>query len=64
MDGIWLRFLSGPEIDSLGLTRTEIVDAVEEAVPDGYSVELTSTTHTAPDAEQAYADAVIHLLRA
>jgi alanine dehydrogenase len=31
-DGIWLRFLSGPEIDSLGLTRTEIVDAVEEAV--------------------------------
>ncbi|HET6988206.1 MAG TPA: ornithine cyclodeaminase family protein, partial [Kribbella sp.] len=31
-DGIWLRFLSGPEIDSLGLTRLEIVDAVEEAV--------------------------------
>lgn len=31
-DGIWLRFLSGPEIDSLGLTRTEIVDVVEEAV--------------------------------
>ena len=31
-DGIWLRFLSGPEIDSLGLTRLEIVDAVEDAV--------------------------------
>ena len=33
-DGIWLRFLSGPEIDSLELTRTEIVDAVEDAVRD------------------------------
>jgi ornithine cyclodeaminase len=33
-DGIWLRFLSGPEIDSLGLTRQEIVDAVEAAVRD------------------------------
>ncbi|HWD79129.1 MAG TPA: ornithine cyclodeaminase family protein [Kribbella sp.] len=31
-DGIWLRFLSGPDIDALGLTRLEIVDAVEEAV--------------------------------
>lgn len=31
-DGIWLRFLSGPDIDTLGLTRLEIVDAVEEAV--------------------------------
>jgi ornithine cyclodeaminase len=30
--GIWLRFLSGPDIDSLGLTRLEIVDAVEDAV--------------------------------
>jgi alanine dehydrogenase len=33
-EGIWLRFLSGPEIDELGLTRTEIVDAVEQAVRD------------------------------
>ena len=33
------------------------------AVPGaGYRVELTDTTHTAEDAEQAYADAVIHLL--
>ncbi|MEU8225039.1 ornithine cyclodeaminase family protein [Kribbella sp. NPDC048915] len=31
-DGIWLRFLSGPDIDALGLTRLEIVDAVEDAV--------------------------------
>lgn len=31
-DGIWLRFLSGPDIDGLGLTRLEIVDAVEAAV--------------------------------
>jgi ornithine cyclodeaminase len=29
---IWLRFLSGPDIDSLGLTRTEIIDAVESVV--------------------------------
>ncbi len=35
-----------------------------EAVPDGYAVELTGSTHTSPDAEQAYADAVLHLLAA
>ena len=29
---IWLRFLSGPDIDALGLTRTEIIDAVESVV--------------------------------
>jgi alanine dehydrogenase len=29
---LWLRFLSGPDIDSLGLTNAEIVAAVEEAV--------------------------------
>lgn len=27
-EGIWLRFLSGPDIDGLGITRGEIVDAV------------------------------------
>lgn len=32
MAEIWLRFLSGPDIDALGLTRTEIVDAVEGVV--------------------------------
>ena len=31
-DGIWLRFLSGPDIERLGITRREIVDAVEAAV--------------------------------
>jgi len=30
--GLWLRFLSGPDIDALGLTNAEIVAAVEEAV--------------------------------
>ncbi len=35
-----------------------------ESVPGGYRVELTDTTHTAEDAEQAYAEAVIHLLGA
>lgn len=32
MSEIWLRFLSGPDIDSLGVTRREIVDAVEAVV--------------------------------
>jgi alanine dehydrogenase len=31
-NGIWLRFLSGPDIDSLGLSHADIVAAVEEAV--------------------------------
>ena len=30
--GLWIRFLSGPDIDTLGLTTAEIVDAVEDAV--------------------------------
>ena len=29
---IWLRFLSGPDVDALGVTRREIVDAVESVV--------------------------------
>jgi alanine dehydrogenase len=29
---LWIRFLSGPDIDDLGLTGAEIVDAVEGAV--------------------------------
>lgn len=29
---IWLRFLSGPDIDELALTRREVVDAVEAVV--------------------------------
>lgn len=35
-----------------------------EAVPGGYRVNLTDSTHSADDAEQAYAKAVIHLLGA
>ena len=35
-----------------------------EAVPGGYRVNLTDSTHSADDAEQAYAEAVIHLLGA
>src|SRR5215470_5530910 len=30
--GLWLRFLSGPDVDSLGLSNADIVAAVEEAV--------------------------------
>jgi hypothetical protein len=33
-----------------------------EAVEDRYSVVLTDTRHTADDAEQAYAEALLHLL--
>ncbi len=29
---LWIRFLSGPDIDALGLTGAEIVDAVQDAV--------------------------------
>ena len=32
MGELWIRFLSGPDIDSLGLSNAEIVDAVEGAV--------------------------------
>jgi len=30
--GLWVRFLSGPDIDSLGLTGAEIIEAVESAI--------------------------------
>src|SRR3954453_11986062 len=32
MTNLWLLFLSGPDIDALALTATEIVDAVESVV--------------------------------
>ncbi|TCC26433.1 pilus assembly protein CpaE [Kribbella sindirgiensis] len=35
-----------------------------ESTPDGYRVTLTNSTHTSEDAEQAYAEAVLHLLDA
>jgi alanine dehydrogenase len=31
-EGIWLRFLSGPDIAALGITRAEIVDAVADVM--------------------------------
>jgi alanine dehydrogenase len=49
--GLWLRFLSGPDIDSLGLTNAEIVAAVEEAVRahgDGRVV-VEPRVHLVPD---------------
>ncbi len=32
MKSLWLRFLSGPDIDSLALTRMEVIDAIESVV--------------------------------
>ncbi len=49
--GLWLRFLSGPDIDSLGLSHAEIVAAVEEAVRahgDGRVV-MEPRVHLVPD---------------
>ena len=50
-DGLWLRFLSGPDIDSLGLSYAEIVAAVEDAVRahgDGRAV-VEPRVHLVPD---------------
>ena len=49
--GLWLRFLSGPDIESLGLTHAEIVAAVEDAVRahgDGRVV-VEPRVHLVPD---------------
>ena len=49
--GLWIRFLSGPDIDSLGLSNAEIVDAVEGAVRahgDGRVV-VEPRVHLVPD---------------
>jgi alanine dehydrogenase len=49
--GLWLRFLSGPDIDSLGLSNAEIVAAVEDAVRahgDGRVV-IEPRVHLVPD---------------
>jgi alanine dehydrogenase len=53
--GLWIRFLSGPDIDSLGLSNTEIVDAVEGAVRahgDGRAV-VEPRVHLVPDNDGA-----------
>jgi len=50
-EGLWLRFLSGPDIDSLALSHAEIVDAVEDAVRahgDGRVV-VEPRVHLVPD---------------
>lgn len=49
--GLWLRFLSGPDIDTLGIPNAEIVAAVEDAVRahgDGRVV-LEPRVHLVPD---------------
>jgi len=48
---LWLRFLSGPDINSLGLSHAEIVTAVEDAVRahgDGRAV-VEPRVHLVPD---------------
>ena len=53
--GLWIRFLSGPDIDSLGLSNAEIIDAVEGAVRahgDGRVV-VEPRVHLVPDNDGA-----------
>ena len=53
--GLWLRFLSGPDIEALGLPNAEIVAAVEDAVRahgDGRVV-LEPRVHLVPDNDGA-----------
>jgi alanine dehydrogenase len=53
--GLWFRFLSGPDIDSLGLSSTDIVAAVEDAVRahgDGRVV-VEPRVHLVPDNDGA-----------
>jgi alanine dehydrogenase len=52
---LWLRFLSGPDIDSLGLSNADILAAVEEAVRahgDGRAV-IEPRVHLVPDNDGA-----------
>ena len=53
--GLWFRFLSGPDIDSLDLSSAEIVAAVEDAVRahgDGRTV-VEPRVHLVPDNQGA-----------
>lgn len=53
--GLWIRFLSGPDIDGLGLTGAEIIDAVEGAVRahgEGQAV-IEPRVHLIPDNDGA-----------
>lgn len=50
-DPLWLRFLSGPDVDALGVTPAEVVDAVEAVVAAhgrGETV-FEPRTHLVPD---------------
>jgi alanine dehydrogenase len=52
---LWLRYLSGPDIDSLGLANADILTAVEEAVRahgDGHAV-VEPRVHLVPDNDGA-----------
>jgi alanine dehydrogenase len=55
MSELWLRFLSGPDIDSLGLTYAEIVAAVQDAVRahgEGRAI-VEPRVHLVPDNDDA-----------
>ncbi len=52
---LWIRFLSGPDIDRLGLTNAEIIDATEGAVRalgEGWAV-VEPRVHLVPDNDGA-----------
>jgi len=52
---LWLRYLSGPDIDSLGLSNADILTAVEEAVRahgDGHAL-VEPRVHLVPDNDGA-----------
>jgi alanine dehydrogenase len=52
---LWLRYLSGPDIDSLGLANADILTAVEEAVRahgDGHAL-VEPRVHLVPDNDGA-----------
>lgn len=53
--GLWLRFLSGPDVDALALTRPEIVAAVESVVRDHGEgrVVFEPRVHLVPDNDGA-----------
>jgi alanine dehydrogenase len=53
--GLWLRFLSGPDIEALGITNAEIIAAVEDAVRahgEGRAV-VEPRVHLVPDNDGA-----------
>jgi alanine dehydrogenase len=51
MTSVWMRYLSGADIDSLGVTNADIVDAVEDVLVDHGNgrVVFEPRTHLVPD---------------